>query len=196
VPLSTALRDGGYWTICGCVVASASIITAAHFHKQPLLAEAAGLGQAGAAATLVTYAGASLAATLGGGWLVDRSPRAPFLAGSVLLAAASVLLLAAETALVCHASFAVYGIAYGLIGVASGPSLARRFGREHYGAIRGSMSTLAVGGASIGPLVLGISEDVAHSFRPGLWVFTAVMLPLLLASGLADLGRREEAHLA
>lgn len=63
-----------------------------------------------------------------------------------------------------------------------GPTLARTFGRAHFGAIRGSFATIAVAGTSAGPLALGWWDDTHGAFDGALYYCGAATAPLVLAA--------------
>lgn len=180
--LRAALRTPAYWILVSVSVAHSALITAVHFNNQPLM-RAVGLDKAGAAATMATYAATSLGGNLAGGWLADRlSPKRIFASSTAVLALSQVTLGAMDSILVAHAGMAFLGIAHGVTSASIGPTLARTFGRAHYGAIRGSFATAAVAGSSVGPILLGAWDDRFGSFDGVLYLCAAAIVPLTLAT--------------
>lgn len=176
--LKEALRTPAYGAIGAAVVLHAAGVTAVHFHSQPLFAALGLNGPVAAARGMSVFAACMLAASLGGGWLVDRTRTGvPFTVSSLAMGTSLLLLdgrLGERGAL---AGMALLGLAQGLAGVAIVPSVAHCFGRLHFGAVRGSLSTLTVAGASLGPIVLGFAAD-RGGFAPGLHLFAGACLPV------------------
>lgn len=168
VNLGTAIRSRAYLATGLVVMLHAATVTAVHFHSQPLFAEY-GLGKASAAAGMSIFAVCMLLASLSGGWFVDRTAwHVPFVTSTLFLSTSMLLLAQASNVWVVHAGMGLLGVAQGMGGVAIVPTVARCFGRAHFGAIRGSMATLTVAGASAGPIVLGWAADYSDGFSAGL----------------------------
>ncbi|MGK0217471.1 MAG: putative MFS family arabinose efflux permease [Planctomycetota bacterium] len=168
VSLRAAIRTRAYVATGLVVMLHAATVTAVHFHSQPLFKEF-GFGQVSAAAGMSIFAASMLVASLSGGWFVDRTAwHVPFVTSTCMLSASMLLLAHGGSLLIAHAGMALLGVAQGLGGVAIVPTVARCFGRAHFGAVRGSLATLTVAGASTGPLVLGWAADYSDGFSSGL----------------------------
>ena len=168
VSLGTAVRSRAYLAMGLVVMLHAAAVTAVHFHSQPLFAEY-GLGPKSAAAGMSIFAVCMLLAGLSGGWFVDRTAlHVPFVSSTLLLSGSMLLLAKAGGMPAGYSGMGLLGVAQGLGGVAIVPSVARCFGRAHFGAVRGSLATLTVAGASVGPVVLGWAADYSGGFSAGL----------------------------
>lgn len=168
VSLGTAVRSRAYVATGLVVMLHAATVTAVHFHSQPLFAEY-GFGQESAAAGMSVFAICMLLASLTGGWFVDRTAwHVPFVTSTFFLSSSMLLLAQASNVAVAHTGMGLLGVAQGLGGVAIVPTVARCFGRAHFGAVRGSLATLTVAGASVGPVILGWATDYSGDFSAGL----------------------------
>lgn len=181
--LHTAIRTRAYAAIGLAVGLHAAAVTAVHFHSQPLFAAAGFSGPSSAARGMSLFAICMFLASLFGGWLVDRLRWGmPFALSSLLLAVSMVLLMGHWGSSGMFAGMVLLGLAQGLGGVAIVPSVTRCFGRAHFGVVRGSLATLTVAGASLGPIVLGFAADHLGGFSPGLLVFALACVPAGLMS--------------
>lgn len=177
--LPEARRTRSFWTLVGCTAFTAGLITAIHFHLQPLLA-ARGMDEAAAAKTFVPFALAGLVSTLTGGVLVDRLAAGPLLAAAmVMLGCGAAALGLTDGHLAAHVGMGLVGVGHGLATAVGGPTLARFFGRAHHGAIRGASGTAAVAGSAAGPYVLSaVADGPAGSFGPAVLALAALALPI------------------
>lgn len=176
--LAAARRTGVFWVLIALVAAQAAIVTAVHFHLLPILAES-GADAAQAARTYMTYAGAGLGATLLGGVLADRQHPAPLLGASmVLLGLGAISLEVWSGGVGSHVAMGTLGVAQGLGAAVHGPTLARFFGRQHHGAIRGAAGTAAVAGSAVAPWATAELAGRSGSFG------TPLLMMGLLAGGL------------
>ncbi len=180
--LAEALRTRNYALIGAAIVLHAAGVTAVHFHSQPLFGALGLDGPVAAARGMSVFAACMLAASLSGGWFVDRTRTGvPFAVSSTAMGASLLLLDGRLGAGGAFAGMGLLGLAQGLAGVAIVPSVAACFGRRHFGAVRGSFATLTVAGASLGPIVLGYAAD-RGGFAPGLQVFAACCIPVAALS--------------
>ncbi|MFG0306037.1 MAG: MFS transporter [Phycisphaerales bacterium JB040] len=192
--LRQAVRTTAFWAIAGVGVLNGLVGTAIIFHMAGMVQgggvfegepeEVKSMSRTMAAAVMAPWAIASGLATPLGGVLVDRiRPR--------YLLASSPPLLALSTALALlgywlgigslfYLGMGVFGLSQACAMSASGPTIARWFGRAHHGSIRGFTSTLGVAGTACGPIVLGVSSDYAGGFSPGLILFIVGAIPLTL----------------
>lgn len=172
--LAEAKRTGAYWILAATIVLNGMIGTALIFHAQPLL-EMRGLDPALSATVVRTWSLVVMLTIFPAGWIADRLPPRVLLPGAMLLiCGASALSAAGASTAYAHAAMGAYGLSQSLIMGVGVPTVARYFGRAHHGAIRGSMTRLAVAGTGLGPLALGASLDLTGSFWPGLAVFAAL----------------------
>lgn len=184
--LFDALREPAWWVLASVVALHAALVTAAHFHLQPLGLEE-GLSELGASRALATYAVTSLVATLSFGALADRVPPLRLLAfGCLILGAGCVVPAALAGGFALHLSLGSIGVAQGICGACVGPACLRTFGVERYGTLRGSLATAGVAGASGGPLLVALLAERLGSFGAGLAPCAALALvPALAALALA-----------
>ncbi|MEM6673914.1 MAG: MFS transporter [Planctomycetota bacterium] len=162
--LSEAMRTSAFWILLGCLATSAGVLTAVHFHLQPILAEARMSGGE-AAATFASFAAAGLVATLVGGVLADRIAPPRILGGAMVFLVLGTLSIAkADGPVFAHAGMGLHGVGHGLMGGVVAPTLARYFGRMHHGAIRGLAGTAGVAGSAGGPWMLAAAADRMGGF--------------------------------
>lgn len=180
--LAQALRSRAFWTLAGLHFVSPLIGTALLFDLQPILV-ARGLDATSAALPISVWSATMALASLPSGLLADRfRARGLILLATALIATGPLLLwrggglLAACIALSCGAVGQSLGTATG------GASLARFFGRSQHGAIRASVSRIAVIGAGLGPLVTGLSASLAEDYDPALLGLALLTAPVLLAA--------------
>ena len=180
--LAEARRTAAFWILLGSTAFTAGLITAVHFHLQPLLRES-GLDPEQAARTFVPFAACGLAATLVGGIMVDRFPAPPLLAVAMgAIGAGAAVMGAVDAAWAGMAGMAVIGMGHGLGGAVGAPTLARYFGRAHHGAIRGLAGTAAVAGSAAGPYALSAAADVTGTFGHGVLALSALAVPTVIAA--------------
>ncbi|MEO1009213.1 MAG: MFS transporter [Planctomycetota bacterium] len=176
--LRAAVRTPAYWILALSSVMNGLIGTALIFHAQPMLAEA-GLDPEASAALVMAWSITMAVAVLPAGWLADRvHPRILLSLAALLLAAAATLFLSLGSVAIGVLAMACFGVSQAAATAAGVPTVARYFGRAHHGAIRGSVTRLAVAGTGLGPIVLGVSIDELGSFRPGMLVFVAASVAL------------------
>jgi MFS family permease len=118
---------------------------------------------------------------IGGGLLADRLALRWLAVSAVGLIAVSCLTLATGRAALLIPGFAVYGVAQGLMSIVSATGWTRYFGRAHLGKIRGRSLTAAVAGSSLGPLLMGVSDDTLGSFTPAFYGFAALAASVAIA---------------
>ena len=166
--LLAAVRNARWWMLAGVVSAHAALVTAAHFHLQGLGREAS-LDELTASGAMGVYAVASLASTLIGGTLADRFEPLVLLAlGCAALASGCVAptLLAGGAGI--YAALGAIGVAQGICGACVSPACLRAFGIDRYGALRGTLATAGVAGASLGPLLVAAAAGQLGDLRSGL----------------------------
>lgn len=190
--LSEAKSTRAFWLMLVAAGTWTAVGTGLVFHAVPLFGEY-GLGTRDA-----TYALGLLAVGMGvmqvlGGVLADRVPGHWMAAGAVGSIGVSCVLIAAVGRPALLPAFGFYGMAQGAMTIVASTVWARYYGRRHLGKIRGASLTAAIGGSSIGPLVMGVSVDYLGGFTPSLWIMAAVALLVSAACfGATDPGAREE----
>ena len=110
-------------------------------------------------------------------------PRRPFRGGAASLA----LLLVVDTAPVAYICALLKGFTEGGLSTLLTVLLADYYGREHLGAIYGVVRAVLVAGFALGPLVSGVTFDIAQSYHSA---FTAFFALSLIGTGLIGLARR------
>lgn len=173
--LPTAMRTVVFWIVAANSMSGALIATAILFHLSVL---------ATSPATLMTvFALVSTSLYFLSGYLADRLGAGVVFALAGGFIAASTSLFAVQT--MPYVAMGALGAASALMSTTVAPTLARRFGRAHHGAIRGAVSTIGVAGTAVGPVILGLSMDLGGSPAPGLWGFAGFALLVGLAALVA-----------
>ena len=178
--LASARGTLSFWTLIACTAFTATLLTAVHFHLQPILG-VRGIGETEAASTFVPFAIAGLAATLVGGVLVDRlRPRAILAPAILSLGLGAALVGQAPNFRAAAVGMAILGAGHGLTMAVLAPTLARYFGRSHHGAIRGAVGTAAVAGSAAGPYALSAAAGPLAGFETALYCASALAIPLVV----------------
>lgn len=177
-----ARRTWTFWVVTLGGVCIAGLGTGLLFHHFSIL-DSNGVGRDAAALMFVPLGVVTAASNLTTGWLVDRLSPRRLLGGMLLLFGAMMAAIpwVTSTALV-GAYGVVFGLAQGMQGAVLGSAYAYYFGRAHHGTIRGTATTIFVGGTAIGPALLALGPDLFGSYAPVLWMLAP--LPVVLA-GLA-----------
>lgn len=168
-----AARFASYWILLAAAAIWAMIGTGLVFHLTPLATEC-GLAPSIATSAMVGMAGGMAVAQLAGGLLADRVSSRSFVTLAVGLIAFGCAVLSLSWASVFIWGFSLFGLGQGLMTVVSGTVWPRYFGRAHLGEIRGVALCAAVGGSSIGPLLIGLSIDYFDSTMPALLLYTGI----------------------
>ena len=127
-----------------------------------------------ARSAMIGMAGGMAVAQLAGGLLADRVSSRSLVTLAVGLIAFGCAVLSLSAASVFIWGFSLFGLGQGLMTVVSGTVWPRYFGRAHLGEIRGVALCAAVGGSSIGPLLIGLSIDYFDSTMPSLLLYTGI----------------------
>jgi sugar phosphate permease len=169
-----ALKTRAFWVLAVFTLMVYPVQAGMSLHLAAHLIER-GLGVGAAAASVSTFSGASILATLVFGMLL-----APFGVRSTLASAALSLIAAAlmmeavgggTTALVAAALF---GMGVGGIQVVLPVAWANYFGWLNFGAIRGVALAIQVTAQALGPLLSGLLRDWTGNYRASLACFAAL----------------------
>lgn len=177
--LTEALRTRAYWALVTAAVSAPLIGTALLFDIQPILAER-GLTAEDAALAVSAWSGTMALWAVPAGVLADRvRPHRLLPVALAAIAASSLAFMAVSSTLAAVLAIVLFGIGNSTVAACSSTALARYFGRRHHGAIRSSVTRIAVIGTGLGTLISGVSSDFTGSYVPALVTFAAMCLPIL-----------------
>jgi MFS family permease len=118
--------------------------------------------------------------------MADRLPLNWLACGSAAALTAGVLmLLPLQTVAQAHIFALLLGAGQGLLGAVQSTLWVRYYGRLHLGKIRGSIATASVAASSLGPFITGATFDLFGNYNTSLWLFLAILLPLIIAAPFA-----------
>jgi MFS family permease len=175
--IGQAVRTPAFWIIALSLATFSMLVTGLFFHQVSIF-QSAGLGPQIAAWVFPISAVSMVLAMPVFGRLLDLLPTKPMFACAMLTMTAAMLAL-----VLVHdaATAALYGIVFGINNAAVHTHIAyvwpRFFGRRYLGGIQGTAQTIAVVGASIGPLPLGIAFDAYGAYNVALVMLAG--LPVL-----------------
>jgi MFS family permease len=175
--IGQAVRTPAFWIIALSLATFSMLVTGLFFHQVSIF-QSAGLGPQIAAWVFPISAVSMVLAMPVFGRLLDLLPTKPMFACAMLTMTAAMLAL-----VLVHdaATAALYGIVFGINNAAMHTHIAyvwpRFFGRRYLGGIQGTAQTIAVVGASIGPLPLGIAFDAYGAYDAALVMLAG--LPIL-----------------
>jgi MFS family permease len=175
--IGEAVRTPAFWIIALSLATFSMLVTGLFFHQVSIF-QSAGLGPQMAAWVFPISALTMVLAMPVFGRLLDRVPTKPMFACAMLtMTAAMLALVSVDDA----ATAALYGIAFGINNAAVHTHMTyvwpRFFGRRHLGSIQGTSQTIAVVGASVGPLPLGVAFDLYGTYTGALLMLAG--LPVL-----------------
>lgn len=180
--LKAAQRTRAYWIMLVLTGIWAMVVTGIFFNIVPLFTHK-GLSEAQAAGTYTILAVVTAVTQLGAGLLADRVRLNWLVSAGVGTMIAALVLLVDLRAVWMGTTYAILlGITQGLLGIVGGTLWARYYGRRHLGKIRGSVFTAGVAGSSSGPFIMGILFDNYGNYTISLWLFIALLVPLLFAA--------------
>ncbi|MCC5828913.1 MAG: MFS transporter [Phycisphaeraceae bacterium] len=180
--LREARRTLAFWVFAGSAAYWAMVSTAIIFSLIPLMQDR-GMGTDQAALFMAVFAGGLAMMHLVAGWLADRFPLQKLLAASMLTMAASLcMIIVMRSPWQALIAGGLMGMAQASLVAAVGPVWPRFFGRAHLGRIRGVSITIMVAATSIGPVLLGGSNDFLGGYQPMLLVFAVMALPLAVVA--------------
>lgn len=181
--LKEACRTRAYWTLAAVFFLPPLIGTAFLFDIQPLLVEGRGLSKNQAALVVGTWTAAMAIFALPSGWITDRIRPSILLSASLcLVSLSSVILWSAHTMLIAVTAMVVLGAAQSLGPSCAAATVARYFGRANHGAIRSSLTRIAVVGTGLGPVVFGLSAKFTGGYETAMLVFAGACLPVLFVA--------------
>jgi MFS family permease len=175
--IGQAVRTPAFWVIALSLATFSMLVTGLFFHQVSIF-HSAGLSPQMAAWVFPISAITMVLAMPVFGRLLDRMPTKPMFACAMLTMTAAMLAL-----VLVHdaATAALYGIAFGINNAAVHTHMTyvwpRFFGRRHLGSIQGTAQTIAVVGASLGPLPLGAAFDLYGAYTGAL--LALAVLPVL-----------------
>jgi MFS family permease len=178
--LRQALRTAAFWIMAVALATLSMLVTGMFFHQISIFASYGLRPQMAANIFPLTAISMVIAMPLFGRML-DRFPtRLVFVAGLLCMTAASITLAYVQGLM----SAAVYSVIFGVTNAAIHTNMnyiwPSYFGRKHLGSIQGGAQTIAVLGASLGPLPLGLAYDVFGGYQGALILLSG--LPLICAT--------------
>jgi hypothetical protein len=96
------------------------------------------------------------------------------------VALSSIMLWAAASPWVASGALAMFGVGQSLVATSGNATVARYFGRASHGAIRASITRLAVIGTGIGPTITGLSVWLTDGYGLSTVVFLAMSIPVAI----------------
>jgi len=184
--LKEALYSPTFWLlgVAFCLGLMAALAVIAH---QVAFLQDAGLTLESAS----TIAGATLGMSMGGryaiGWVSERTRHLHFVLSFCLVMQAAgigmLLCLSARDFLAVAVFISLFGVGYGGLVVLWPLIIGHDFGLRAFGAIAGSLGTVAASlGGAVGPVVVGAIYDQTGSY---FWAFVACTVVLLLGASAA-----------
>ncbi len=174
-----AIRTPAFWIIALSLATFSMLATGLFFHQVSILASL-GLSPQVAARVFPVSAITMVLAMPVVGRMLDRLPTRPTFAAAMLsMTMAMVSLVAVRDVRTALLYAVVFGISNAAINTHLSYFWPRFFGRRHLGSIQGMAQTIAVIGASIGPIPLGFAFDQFGDYRGAL--MTLSLLPALCA---------------
>ncbi len=181
--LQEARRTPAFWTLSAVFFLPPMIGTAFLFDIQPLLVEGRGLTKEQAALVVGSWTATMAIFALPSGWVTDRVRPGRLLALSLaMVSLSSILLWSAHSLIAAASAMVVFGVAQSLGASCAAATVARFFGRANHGAIRSSLTRIAVIGTGLGPVVFGLSVKFTDGYETAMLVFAAACVPVLIAS--------------
>jgi MFS family permease len=174
-----AIRTPAFWIIALSLATFSMLATGLFFHQASIFASL-GLSPQVAARVFPVSAITMVLAMPVVGRMLDRLPTRPTFAAAMLsMSAGTVSLLAARDVRTALLYAVVFGISNAAINAHLSYLWPRFFGRRHLGSIQGLAQTIAVIGASIGPIPLAFAFDQFGDYQGAL--ITLSLLPVLCA---------------
>lgn len=191
-PLTSMLLSRAFILMCVLFILIGTISVGALAHLVPLMTDR-GLSGEVAARVAATAGLATLIGRGGLGWILDRVNAAYVLAVVAVMAMIAFLLFAfAQGLVIAYIGAALVGLVVGAE-VDFVSFLTRRyFGMDAYGRLYGVAFGLFIVGSGTGPLLLGACFERFGGYRPGMLLFAALaLLVVVLAFALPAYDRPE-----
>jgi len=180
--LRDAIRTRAYWVLAAVCFLSPLIGTALLFDMQPIVV-ARGLGLSAAAMAVSALTATMAVMALPAGFVADRVRPAIVLAGAMAaIGCSAMIVLRTDTLAGVVIAMVTLAMGQALANATAGATIARYFGREHHGAIRGSISRIGVIGTGLGPICTGLSVHLTGSYGAAMIGFATACAPVLLAT--------------
>ena len=177
-----ALRTPAFWIIALSFATFSMAVTGLFFHQVAIFNNR-GINSQTAAQLFPVSALTMVIAMPLFGRLLDRLPTRPMFASAMLTMTLAMLALVMVEGI---ASAIVYSIVFGISNAAIHTHISylwpHYFGRRHLGSIQGTAQTIAVIGASLGPIPLGVAFDLFGSYRGALLLLS--ILPVVCAGAI------------
>jgi MFS family permease len=177
-----ALRTPAFWIIALSFATFSMSVTGLFFHQVAIFNNR-GISSQTAAQLFPVSALTMVVAMPIFGRLLDRLPTRPMFAFAMVTMSAAMLALVMVQGV---PSAIVYSIVFGINNAAIHTHISylwpHYFGRRHLGSIQGTAQTIAVIGASIGPIPLGAAFDLFGSYKGALLLLS--VLPVLCAGAI------------
>jgi MFS family permease len=176
-----ARRTGSFWLYLLANFAVAMLGTGLLFHNYDILGRN-GLSRETATAAFAALGLLAAGANLFAGMLLDRLPYRLVLAvGLGLFTLALLLAGRAATPAAALVYGGAYGVSQGATMAISASVWAKHFGRRHLGSIKGTVQTVGVAGAALGPFWFAFGVDTFGGYGPVLLISTLLPLALIVA---------------
>jgi MFS family permease len=167
-----ALRTPAFWIIAISLSTLSMLVTALFFHQVSIF-ESHGLSADMAAGVFSIAAISAVIAVPVFGRLLDRFRARPlFATGMLAMSLSLIALVFVESFATAFVYSVVFGVANAVIHSHTAFLWPRYFGRKHLGQIQGTATTIAVVGASIGPIPFGAAYDLFGSYTSALLLFS------------------------
>jgi MFS family permease len=180
--VAQAVRTPAFWIIALSFATFSMLVTGLFFH-QVAIYNNRGIGSQTAAQLFSVSALTMVLAMPVFGRLLDRLPTKPMFACAMLTMTAAMLALVMVDDV---PSAIVYSIVFGINNAAIHTHISylwpHWFGRRHLGSIQGTAQSIAVVGASIGPIPLGAAFDLFGSYQGALLLLS--LLPVACATAI------------
>lgn len=186
-----AVKTAVFWKILVAVMLTAVVANGCSLHLVSMFTDR-GLSAASASKYLSLFGISTLVSRFLAGLVLDHIR--PSVVGAVSFAAPAVgiaLIVLNPGELYVLAAILLLGIGYGVEGDLLPYMVRRHFGMKAYGVICGIIFAAFSAGALIGPLLMGASFDVLHTYTPALYVFVAFSLLSALLIGCCGDSRKE-----
>jgi predicted MFS family arabinose efflux permease len=176
-----ALRSTDFWKMAVAVFLVVTAVNGAIAHLVALLTDR-GMPPASAASMLVGVGLSTLLGRLISGFLLDRV-FAPRLAAAIFLVpllGMVILWFGGASPVLSLVSAICFGFGLGAEVDVIGFLVGRYFGLRRYGEIYGYVFAIFTIGSGVGPYLMGLSFDAAHSYGPALAGFCALLLASII----------------